>query len=379
MDPTNFRPPPSPPLFFGRDKELAWLERETSDPEAYRRAPIAVVGPGGIGKTALVSSFFEDFFEVRKRPLEVAWIQCRTFQEDAARFDESVRSFVPRARERLSVVLDGADEIPGKDFVSVLGRVMNYKRVGSIIITKRDEALLGKARMLRLGGLDRADAERMIGDAQLSLGGAGLIKLIDAADGHPLALSLLTKLAQSVNREELLRVLDGNIYGAEDFPSVSKTELIKVVQPTIVSAGAAMIAALKKQPDGILKLGSRQFEELVTELLRDMGWDVELTPATRDGGKDILAYLKTECGTFLCLVEAKRYRADRKIGVELVRTLYGTLCDYQANSAMMVTTSSFSRDARTLEKKHEFQLKLRDYTDVVGWIVNHGRGRPSQH
>jgi Cdc6-like AAA superfamily ATPase len=173
MGSPNFRPPPSPAIFLGRDKELAWVERETSDPEALMRAPIAVVGPAGIGKTALVSSFFEDFFEVRKRPIEVAWIQCRNFQDESAQFDEFVRSFVPRARGRLSVVLDGADEIPGKDFVAVLGRVMNYKRVGTIIITKRDEGLLGKARLLRLG-LDRAHAERMIGDTRLSLGGPGL-------------------------------------------------------------------------------------------------------------------------------------------------------------------------------------------------------------
>ena len=124
-----------------------------------------------------------------------------------------------------------------------------------------------------------------------------------------------------------------------------------------------------------MKLGSRQFEELIAELLKDMGWDVELTKATRDGGKDILAYINTDVGKFLCLVEAKRYRSDRKIGVELVRSLYGTLCDYQANSAMMVTTSGFSEDARQLQKKHEFQLSLRDYTDVVGWIMKHGRNR----
>jgi hypothetical protein len=52
--------------------------------------------------------------------------------------------------------------------------------------------------------------------------------------------------------------------------------------------------------------------------------------------------------TFLCLVEAKRCRTDRKIAVDLsalyfVRTLYGALYDYDANTAMMVTSSSDSK------------------------------------
>jgi hypothetical protein len=76
----------------------------------------------------------------------------------------------------------------------------------------------------------------------------------------------------------------------------------------------------------------------------------------------------SECGEFLCLVEAKKHREDRKVGVSLVRTLYGTLCDFQASSGMLVTTSSYSKDAHALQQKHKYQLSLKDYTDVAGWI-----------
>jgi HJR/Mrr/RecB family endonuclease len=117
---------------------------------------------------------------------------------------------------------------------------------------------------------------------------------------------------------------------------------------------------------------------LIAELLRDIGYEVTLTQATRDGGKDILASIKTECGDVLCLVDAKKYRNDRKIGVSLVRTLYGTLCDYQATSAMLVTTSSYSADARALQQKHQYQLSLKDYTDVAGWIQRYGKTKGSK-
>jgi restriction endonuclease Mrr len=56
----------------------------------------------------------------------------------------------------------------------------------------------------------------------------------------------------------------------------------------------------------------------------------------------------------------------------MVRTLYGTLADYQATSAMLVTTSTYSRDARAMQEKHKYQLSLRDYTDVASWIQKYG-------
>ena len=85
----------------------------------------------------------------------------------------------------------------------------------------------------------------------------------------------------------------------------------------------------------------------------------------------MLAYLDTDLGRMLCLVEAKRYRKDRTVGVDLVRNLYGTLCDYQANRAMLITTSSFSQEAVNFRKRHEYQLQLRDYGDLLFWIDNY--------
>ena len=177
-------------------------------------------------------------------------------------------------------------------------------------------------------------------------------------------------MAESMDAEQLRRVLAGHLYDLKD--TSAEKELISAAKPIIISANEAMIKALQKQPGDVFKLTPREYEELVAELLNDMGYDVTLTPATRDGGKDILASFRTDCGEFLCLVEAKRYRQDRKIGVSLVRELYGTLCDYQANSGMLVTTSSYSKDARALQKKHKYQLSLRDYTDVAGWIQSYG-------
>jgi len=172
--------------------------------------------------------------------------------------------------------------------------------------------------------------------------------------------------------QQLQRVLEGHLYDLDDAGETNKNRIISIAQPVVVSANEAMVRALKRNPKDVFKLTSRQYEELIAELMSDLGYEVKLTKATRDGGKDILASIKTDATDFLMLVEAKRYGQDHKVGVSLVRALYGTLCDYQANSGMLVTTSSFSKDAKEFQERHEYQLKFRDYTDVASWIQRYG-------
>jgi HJR/Mrr/RecB family endonuclease len=368
----SFIPPKISEIFIGRRPELDWLEREVYGTERrYAEMPIVVVGVGGIGKTALVAEFIRRF-ETRR---QVIWIRCSEFERNSSAFEEVMRSKIEEHSLReVVVVLDGADEISEEQFRVAFRRVTNFKRVRTVIITSRAELKLRGERVLRLENMPESDAQSLVKDQLFSsaLSPESLLKVLGVANGHPLTISLIAKMAQSLDPEQTRRVLDGNLYDLNDNSPAAKKNLITAARPVIISANEAMIAGLKKQPKDIFKLTPRQYEELVAELIHDMGYEVTLTKATRDGGKDILASIKTEVGDFLCLVEAKHYREDRKIGVSLVRTLYGTLCDYQANSAMLVTTSSYSKDAHTLQQKHKYQLSLRDYTDVTGWIQHYG-------
>ncbi|MFL6604463.1 MAG: restriction endonuclease [Steroidobacteraceae bacterium] len=166
------------------------------------------------------------------------------------------------------------------------------------------------------------------------------------------------------------------LYQVSQQIAVTSNEIIVSAAPKIIIAGAALAERLKREPQSIHGLSPRQFELLVAELLEDLGYRVEITRATRDGGKDLLAYLVTELGTLLCLVEAKKYRRDRKVGVELVRSLYGALNDADANQAMLITTSSFSKDAKEFQHRHKYRIALRDYADLARWIAQY-KTRPT--
>jgi RNA polymerase sigma factor (sigma-70 family) len=154
---------------------------------------------------------------------------------------------------------------------------------------------------------------------------------------------------------------------------VPDNKIITDVAPRIVVASAALAERLKCEPQSVYDLAPRQFELLIGELLEDLGYRVEVTRATRDGGKDLLAYLETEIGTLLCLVQAKKYRRERKVGLELVKGLYATLTDEQASHAMLITTSSFTKDALEFQHRHQYQLALKDYDDLQRWIRQYRR------
>ena len=370
------KPPRPPEPFIGRVNELEWLERETSPHKRRSPArPIVITGEGGVGKTSLVAKYSSEM----PPELEPLWIDCKDWAEGMPNMEEALRArrSIEQGRLGLSVVLDEASLLPGSRFTELFYSIANYKAVRNIVITSRNSLDPRGDAVLRLTRLSETEAEALIRQtiSMADLDERSALRLLAAANGLPIALSWVAGMARSMSSEQLRRVLAGNIYDISDVYPGEERSLERTARPLIISANDAMIEQLKKEPKEVLKLSPRKFEELIADLLRDMGHNVTLTQATRDGGTDILASMKTELGELLCLVDAKRYREDRKIGVSMVRTLYGTLAHYQASSAMLVTTSSYSKDARAMQEEHRYQLSLKDYTDVAGWIQRYGSRR----
>ena len=102
--------------------------------------------------------------------------------------------------------------------------------------------------------------------------------------------------------------------------------------------------------------------------MEDMGFSVELTKATRDGGRDIIANIKTKIWNFLAYVECKRYSPDNKVGVGIIREVVGVHHLRKATKSMIVTTSFFSKDAEKEAKLVENELDLKNFNDIKDWL-----------
>ena len=102
--------------------------------------------------------------------------------------------------------------------------------------------------------------------------------------------------------------------------------------------------------------------------MEKQGYEVTLTKQSRDGGVDIFALKKDDFGNFLTIVDCKKYSEKNPIGVDLVRTMYGTLDITKASHGIIATTSRFTKDAKILAENYKYQLSLRDHADIVKWI-----------
>jgi HJR/Mrr/RecB family endonuclease len=136
------------------------------------------------------------------------------------------------------------------------------------------------------------------------------------------------------------------------------------------SISSELITFLKHHPNEMYSLRPRQFEKLIAEILTHYGWIVQLTPATRDGGYDIFAICKDISGVSNSwIIECKKYEKERKVGVDIVRALYGAAGGLQcANAAIMLaTTATFTKNAMKYASS-KYNFELRDYESVIKWI-----------
>ncbi len=358
---TSFAPPPPIDKFVGRRVYLDLLKEKTN-----RFNIIGVLGPGGIGKTSLLRQFLAE------NRFNAFWISAYQDRINRENFDLLLDelSGTRRSKGPIIVVIDGAEAVDHIE--SYVINLLDTKRPESIVFTSRK--LLNFAHEnIELLPLTMAESVDLISRiVPVGVDRRDIYSLAARVNGHPLALVLIGELLKSQTVEQVLYQLEGGWNDLELSLPAGNQSIAEIVAPKIIIANDVIIERLKRTPEDLHKISPRKFEELIAELIQDMGWEIELTPQSKDGGKDIIAALHTDLGRFLCLIEAKHYNPSRPVQVGLVKQLYGTFIDEGANSAMLVTSSTFTKGAKEFQSKHEYQLSLRDYSDIIKWIQNYG-------
>lgn len=190
----------------------------------------------------------------------------------------------------------------------------------------------------------------------------GTYRYIDGDVSLPSHQEAESKLFTAALRIEVAGTYQEELYTEPDSAIQEETAVV------ITSIDDEVKKYLKKHPEKLYELSPRRFEELVASILKDMGFDVELTQATRDGGRDIIAYVKNAVCSYLTHIECKRYAADNKVGVGIIREVIGVHHIRKATKSIIVTTSYFSSDAIKEAEIMENQLDLKNFTDIKTWL-----------
>ncbi|WP_168169234.1 restriction endonuclease [Thermococcus sp. 5-4] len=117
------------------------------------------------------------------------------------------------------------------------------------------------------------------------------------------------------------------------------------------------------------------FEEVVARELESYGYEVELTPKSRDFGADIIA---RKDGKKMAI--QVKY-TSRPVGVHAVQEVLGGKKYYRCKDAWIISTAGFTRQARELAKRSKVHLiewsSLPDYIESKGHITRNYYRRTS--
>jgi hypothetical protein len=148
-----------------------------------------------------------------------------------------------------------------------------------------------------------------------------------------------------------------------------------VAKVDLTEINEELVKYLALHPEKMHDLSPRKFEELVAELFRSKGYDVEIGRGTKDQGIDIRAFQRSDIGCLLTLVQCKRYARNHKVAVDAVRQLYGVVGRDDATTGIIVTTSTFTRDAQSEQRQLKYRIQLAEYSNVASWLKEYPRAQ----
>ena len=128
-----------------------------------------------------------------------------------------------------------------------------------------------------------------------------------------------------------------------------------------------LIRYFSEHPKEIKTMNRRLFEEMIAELFRGFGYGVELTKQTRDGGIDIIAIKDLEVSVKY-IIQAKRPEPGNPVRITPVRALYWVKHREKATKAILATTTYFTKDAKMEFRDLVWELELKEYNGIIGWI-----------
>lgn len=99
-------------------------------------------------------------------------------------------------------------------------------------------------------------------------------------------------------------------------------------------------------------LNPYDFEEFIAELFEKMGYKARRTPGSGDYGADVIAKKDNE----IILIQTKRYKEGNNVTPEDVQRTLGAMHKYHAKKSVLITTSSFTVRAKTLERDAPIEL-----------------------
>ena len=125
----------------------------------------------------------------------------------------------------------------------------------------------------------------------------------------------------------------------------------------------------------ILEQTPKFFEHLVLDLLKAMGYgtSLQVTPYVHDDGVDGIIF-EDKLGLGRIYVQAKRYDVGNNVGKPAVQQFSGALDEQHSTKGIFITTSDYSREARSYVKTLPKSIVLVNGEELAKYMIEYNVG-----
>lgn len=175
------------------------------------------------------------------------------------------------------------------------------------------------------------------------------------------AQATIQQIKPSIEIMDLERLKEwiGKIETESDINKLEIQDILKAVSKRF----AAMVA---EDPTNLYKLEWRDLERMIAEIFDGIGFKVQLTPSSKDGGKDIILECIVDGKEFSYIIEIKHWRSGQKVGKDAIKDFLNIIVTEKRKSGLYLSTFGYCNNAfQSLSEIERKKIKFGDQEKIV--------------
>ncbi len=124
---------------------------------------------------------------------------------------------------------------------------------------------------------------------------------------------------------------------------------------------------IAQNPNYLWNIEWRDMERLLAEIFKNLGFDVELTPSSKDGGKDIVLECVISGSRHRYIIEVKHWISQKKVGSEYIKDFIHVVVRENRSGGLFLSTSGYTDDTfQVLGEIERQRVRLGGKEKVIG-------------
>lgn len=154
-------------------------------------------------------------------------------------------------------------------------------------------------------------------------------------------LTSIHKTYPNVTYQELWNWIDTKLPESEQVNDHSHSQIVAA----ITSLSKQLARLIASDPRGLEDLEWRDMERMLAAVFQGLGFDVTLTPSSKDGGKDLILECIVKGDKLSYVVEVKHWRSGQRVGKRYISDFINVVARENRNGGLYLATYGYSGDA----------------------------------